>query len=209
MKTKVVIGNKYGMLTPIRVVGKDKFGLLLYLCECDCGKQKVVRSSQITTGKTVSCGCKRAKQNNLSRSITYKSWISAKQRCYNPNNHNYPNYGGRGIEMCERWKNSFIDFINDMGERPSKKHTLDRIDVNGNYEPSNCKWSTPKEQGNNRRDNHFVSFNEETMTTTQFAEKYDIGIPYLFYALRKGFSLKEIIIKYEVIRKKSKGSKNA
>lgn len=209
MKTKVIIGEKYGKLTPIKVYGRNKSGLLLYLCKCECGKETIVGSRYLTDGRIVSCGCKRARSQKKSNSITYKSWIAAKQRCFNPHNNDYKNYGERGITMCERWKNSFINFINDMGERPAKEYTLDRIDPNGNYEPSNCRWATKEEQSNNRRDNHFICFQDEKLTVSQFSRKYAIGLPYLFYALRQGYYPAEIIVRYKKIQEKKEGRNKA
>lgn len=205
--TKVIIGVKYNHLTPIEVVGRDKFKLLMYKCKCDCGNTTIVRSRSLTTGKTTSCGCARRKSNGMHSSITYRSWISAKQRCENPHNHNYKNYGARGIRMCKDWSESFLRFFNDMGERPSKEFTLDRIDVNGNYEPSNCKWATHKEQSNNRRDNHFITYNGNKYTATQFAEQFGVGLNYLFYCFRSGIlEPSEIIDRYNHRRKMNKHS---
>lgn len=195
MRTKVIIGNKYGKLTPLEIVG-TKNGCLLYHCECDCGNTIDVVSRRLTEGKTRSCGCLRSKSKNMHNSATYKSWISAKQRCYNPNNHNYPKYGGRGIKMCDRWKGSFVLFLEDMGERTSKEYTLDRIDVNGDYEPSNCRWATHRTQGNNRRDNVFLDVNGERLTVSEFSVKYNINRSNVDYELRNGLSVNEIIEKY-------------
>lgn len=197
MKTKVVIGNKYGKLTPIEVIGKNKNGLLLYNCLCDCGNIKVAGSRYLTEGKITSCGCARKKSKGKSNSITYKSWISAKQRCLNPNNHNYKNYGRRGIKMCEKWINSFVAFLEDMGERPSSNHTLDRIDNNGNYEKSNCRWATKREQSNNTRTNRLIKINDKEITVSEFSRKYGINISNVFYELKKGMNPKDIIEKYK------------
>lgn len=194
--SKIVIGEKYGMLTPLRIAGKQKGGLLIYECLCECGNKKNVGSRYLKDGGTVSCGCKRAKSLRMSNTITYKSWIGAKQRCTNPKNHNYPNYGGRGIKMCDRWMNSFAAFLDDMGERPSKECTLDRIDVNGDYEPSNCRWSTHRAQSNNRRDNVFLDVNNERLTVSEFSVKYNINRSNVAYELKSGLSVNEIIEKY-------------
>lgn len=196
MKSKVIIGKKYGMLTPLRVVGRDKQGLLLYECLCDCGNIKNIGSRYLTEGKTVSCGCKRARSLRMGNSPTYKSWMSAKQRCYNTNNHNYPNYGGRGIKMCDKWVESFAAFFEDMGERPSLEHTLDRIDVNGDYEPSNCRWATRRTQSNNRRDNIYLDVKGEKLTVSEFSAKYNINRSNVAYELNRGLSATDILEKY-------------
>jgi hypothetical protein len=127
-------------------------------CQCQCGATKVVRGTALRTGQTVSCGCYQAevktthgRRKNGANDPTYTSFVSMKSRVLNPQAHAYEHYGGRGISICQSWMDGgFEQFLKDMGERPPGT-SLDRIDVNGNYSPANCKWSTPKEQSNNRR----------------------------------------------------------
>lgn len=111
-------------------------------------------------------------KNNKNR--TYQTWLSMIYRCYNVDHASYPNYGGRGIKVCDRWKNSFENFIADKGERP-EGYSLDRIDNDGNYEPSNCRWSTRLEQANNKRNNRFIEINGKTLTVAQWSD--ETGIP--------------------------------
>lgn len=119
---------------------------------------------------TISCGCARIDSistHKLTKSPEYKSWNSMKNRCLNPNNHNYGLYGGRGITVDQTWVHSFETFLKDLGVRPSKLHTLDRIDVEGSYSPNNCRWALPTEQSNNRRDNVRAAFNGKSLTYAQ------------------------------------------
>ena len=133
-------------------------GSIVWKCKCDCGKETFVSSDNLRSGNTTSCGCLQKERASETKTIhrqsyssEYRAWQNMKARCYNPNNKYYKNYGERGIEVCDRWKDSFENFFEDMGPKPSSKHSIDRIDVNGNYEPENCKWSTDQEQARNKR----------------------------------------------------------
>lgn len=123
----------------------------MYLCSC--GNKKEIRESHVRSGDTTSCGCikKQPKTHGNTGTPTYNSWLSAKGRCLNKNNTAYPDYGGRGITFCTSWQYSFENFLEDMGERPSANHSLDRIDNSKGYCKSNCRWATKKQQANNRR----------------------------------------------------------
>lgn len=148
-------------------------------CVCSCGTEFESRADSIVAGTTASCGCSRSK-HGLGRPPELFVWEGMKARCFNSNSPQWKNYGGRGISICSRWMD-FGSFYRDMGPRPSRLHSIDRIDTNKDYEPSNCRWSTSIEQGRNRRDNVLMSMNGKTQCLAAWAS--DLGIPYscLYY----------------------------
>jgi len=150
-------GKKFNKLTIAKYVGKNRYGQSLWKCLCDCGKDKIVTSGNFKSGNTQSCGCLCVGGNRLKHGLAktgsvskiYKIWSNMIQRCNNPKNRNYHNYGGMGIKVCKRWI-KFENFYEDVGD-PLKELILDRININGNYEPNNWKWSTRKEQNINKK----------------------------------------------------------
>lgn len=151
-------GEIFGRLTVIELSKKSKPKKIYWKCLCQCGNIIDVLSNSLISGNTKSCGCLRSelvsnkysthKKSTSSEYYTYYSMIS---RCYNKNNNVYQYYGGRGIKVCDRWLKSFENFYKDMGDKPSPKHSIDRINNNGDYEPNNCKWATQSEQTINSR----------------------------------------------------------
>jgi len=178
MRTFVnLTGKTFGRLKVIGIKPLQKYEKTKWICLCSCGKQSLVIHCNLLNGNTTSCGCLR-KVNALkasskhgwagrwpNRSVEYTTHQNILARCYNPKNIGYMNYGGRGIMVCERWRGTagFPAFLSDMGRRPSKVHSLDRIDNDGNYEPSNCRWATRKEQNLNTRQKRLENFSDEQL----------------------------------------------
>jgi hypothetical protein len=151
-------GKAFARLTVVQWAGRNWKGDLLWECLCDCGTSRVVLGRSLTSGTCKSCGCLNLEvaissntKHGMSRTAIYHAWVAMIERCDNPKNKAYKNYGGRGITVCERWRESVANFVADMGPRPSKRHTLDRINNDGNYEPTNCRWATWDVQSRNKR----------------------------------------------------------
>lgn len=165
-----------------------------WLCVCDCGKEVKVRTFSLNSGNTKSCGCwhKEAHlKHGMIKDVVYKTWCWMLGRCNNPNDKRFGDYGGRGIKVWEKWY-QFENFYVDMGNRPDGC-SLDRIDVNGNYEPGNCRWATQKEQSRNKRTNRLIEFNGDTKCLSEWAEMYGITNCTLRYRLESGWSIEKAL----------------
>ena len=172
---KDITGQRFGRLVAVRKHHSEydktkNCSQNFWLFRCDCGKEKVINKQSVIRGLTTSCGCYAIEERNkansthkMSKTRLYRCWQDMKNRCYNPSRKKYEIYGGRGIIVCSEWKNSFENF-SDWSLRNGYKEglSIDRIDVNGNYCPENCRWTTMKEQNNNRRNNHKITINNET-----------------------------------------------
>lgn len=181
----VPIGSRFGTLT---VIGHEIGSKVYYRVRCDCGVEKTVKQKQSLI-KSKSCGCLTKKIISASRTRhgmtdtpTWKSWRSMHERCYLRAHKSFVDYGGRGIVVCDSW-HRFENFFADMGERPNGMQ-LDRVDNNGNYEPGNCRWATPRQNCNNRRSCHVVSYQGEELTMSQWARRLDIAVDTLAWRLK-------------------------
>lgn len=195
-------GRRFGRLVVIGRAENTPEGKARWLCRCDCGKENATEGQGLRSGRTKSCGCLN-RENTANRNrrnarhghcaghtVTdeYRVWTAMITRCENKRSVAYSRYGGRGIKICERWRTSFENFLTDMGKRPSRSHSIDRIDNDGNYEPSNCRWATSKEQTANRRSNRLLTVNGETATVTEWAERVGILRRTLFSRIHDGWS---------------------
>lgn len=194
---KDLSGRKFNRITVLKRVenrGKNP----RYLCLCSCGNYKVIRGDAILCGETKSCGCYSKEKlfiRNLKHGLIeipeYHVWLGMKQRCFNVKTEQYKNYGARGITVCKRWLDSFDNFINDMGRKPTSKHTLERIDVNGNYTYFNCKWATMKEQSNNKTNNRILEYKGVQKTLMQWMSELNLKYTTVLYRLNKGWSIED------------------
>ena len=173
-------GQRFGRWTVLYRAPDRRRGYPEWHCRCDCGNEKALRANILRSGASRSCGCLNVdvhRQMCRDRNTThgqantpiYNTWINMIQRCTNPAYHKFRYYGGRGINVCQRWLDSFELFHADMGDKPSKA-TLDRINTEGNYEPANCRWASQKTQQNNRTNNRLLTHGGRTMTLMQWAE---------------------------------------
>lgn len=161
-----------------------------WLCRCDCGTEFVTRANSLRSGITKSCGCRKTRNkplltHGLSHTRAHGIWKAAKQRCFNPNAHNYRHYGGRGITMCDRWATSFEAFFSDMGECPPGL-SLERIDHEGDYEPGNCRWATQAEQVRNTRRNVMVEHDGQAMVAKDYAASTGLSYTAVLSGARLG-----------------------
>lgn len=180
-----LVGSKIGMATITGIVTRREHGRnnLYAQISCDCGNTSEAYAYSVLNGLSKSCGCGRGHGKTRrhgegsynSRTPEYTAWIACKGRCHNTDNPKYASYGMRGISVCERWINSFENFLADMGRKPSAQHSLDRIDVNGNYEPGNCRWATRTEQARNTRINRRYKTPLGNLTASEVCEVYGIN----------------------------------
>ena len=193
-------GRIFGRLLVESFAGRDSKGRAEWLCQCVCGSSQIVNGSNLVRGLSRSCGCFRA-EVSAERKIThgqagrgkrspeYAAWSQMHTRCYNPNTIGYAQYGGRGIVVCDRW-HSFESFLQDMGPKPSSKHSLDRWpDNDGNYQPGNCRWATLSQQARNKSNTWIVVFRGETLPLVEFCERMGLRAATVKQRIKKGWSV--------------------
>lgn len=187
MKAIDLTGKKFGNLTVIRHLNYSESGhTSLWECKCDCGNITIVRGTNLKSGHTISCGCKKGKTiHNKWGTRLYNIYHNMKQRCNNAKNIWYKNYGARGITVCQEWQDDFMNFYNWAINNGYKDNlTLDRINVNGNYEPDNCRWADKITQQNNMRTNRYITYNEETHTVAEWARLLNVPAKFIIDRLR-------------------------
>lgn len=200
-----LIGKRFHNLVVTSFVEKRN-GKPYWLCKCDCGNEKTICEYNFTSGATHSCGCKKRNQiTNMNKENSkhgkrytriYRIWQGMEYRCYNPKSDEYQYYGERGIRLCDEWDNDFSKFYDWAINNGYKDNlTIDRVDVNGNYEPDNCRWTTMKVQENNKRNNRVLSFYGKNQTVTQWGEEIGIKKETILSRLNLGWSVEDTLSK--------------
>ena len=196
-QVKDVTNQKFGRLLVVKRAGSNKEGTAMWRCKCDCGRYVVVSGRRLRNGHTTSCGCakvdagRRLGKKRMTHGMRYTAewlaWRNMHSRCYTKSNRSYARYGGRGIKVCARWE-SFETFFDDMGARPGKWASVERIDNDGDYSPTNCRWATRKEQARNRRTNAKYLFRGRYRTVAELAEISEVSYHTMWHRLRSGWS---------------------
>jgi hypothetical protein len=188
-----LIGQQFERLLVISKAGRNKYGEPVWLCRCNCGVEKNVRGYALKSGNTKSCGCLHREKITTHGNCEipeFNIWRGAKQRCTNPKNRDFPNYGGRGVKFLF---DDFKEFLAHIGPRPGKEYSLDRIDNSGNYEHGNVRWATPKTQCRNTRSNRLITYQNETLCLAGWAEKLNMNKGVICSRLRNSWSVKKAL----------------
>lgn len=207
-RRKDLTGKRFGKLTVVKYIppSERKEKRKQYLCKCDCGNDFYARGDSLRAGTNLSCGCYKedryrdghSKTHGMSHEKIYAIWCSMKARCYNPNNQGYTNYGGRGITVCKEWRNSFENFRDWAIANGYKEGlSIDRINVNGNYEPSNCQWITVSEQSDNKRGSRKITYKGKEYTARQLSKKFNIPYTTIYNnVIRRGKEIEDFLNNY-------------
>lgn len=197
-------GHKYGRLTVISR-NENRGRQVAWLCACDCGSTAVVIGAKLRSGHTQSCGCLQRERTSAAASLhkesgssgkmtkEYNTWTLMKRRCYRAESSDYHLYGGRGIQVCERWRHDYLAFLRDMGRAPTPQHSLDRVDNSLGYSPDNCRWATPKEQRRNQRGIKLLTFQGKTMTPMEWSVATGVNHKRIYARLKRGWSLEKTL----------------
>lgn len=187
-----LVGQRYGALVVIAEApskyAKRGDRIRCWMCQCDCGKTLIVRQMNLRSGNTQSCGCQKGSwTHGMSKKRVYRIWQNMLTRCENPLHGSFPRYGGKGIAVCSQW-HTFENFFADMGQPPTPKHSIDRIDGTRDYEPGNCRWATRKVQNRNTTQNRWLTLNGETHIVTDWADILGIPATRIRNRLSRGWS---------------------
>ncbi len=199
-------GKKFNNLLIIKQIGLNKENKAVWECLCDCGNKTTAVSSRLVRGAVKSCGCRRGLANvkrctkhgqskAYNHTVELTAWQNMKIRCYNKKNSHYHSYGGRGIIVCDRWlgKRGFENFFKDMGSRPSRRYSIDRFpNKNGNYESTNCRWATPKQQAANKTTNRWIEYRGKIMILSDWARSLKCRPNQLSYFIKKGKNIGDV-----------------
>lgn len=215
-KFRDLSNQRFGKLLAVSLAGKNPQGKALWLCQCDCGNQKIIRQTSLTSGDTTSCGCHRIAISKINiKGAAYKhgqsqrrgefakeysAWAHMIQRCYDKNSKDYKSYGAQGISVCNRWrfgednKSGFECFLEDVGPSTTKDHSLDRFpNISGNYEPENCQWSTRKEQAQHTKRNMWITYQGKTLLSNDWARLSGIDPHTIRMRINRGWSAEEAL----------------
>lgn len=212
MRMNDLTGQKFGRWTVLRRGPNNTLKHTVWECQCDCGTFKFVVGIVLTSGRSKSCGCYRVERGRIHGSTiqlrhgeasvdstgrkmtpTYAAWASMKSRCNNPNHSNYKRYGARGIRVCDRWNESYEAFLEDVGERPTPEHSLDRIDNDGNYEPGNVRWATAEEQNRNTSSNRKIEIDGITKPLSEWLVHFGRARKTFYQRIARGMSEREAL----------------
>lgn len=190
-----LIGNKFNMLTITSYKKKGKNNCNYFVCLCDCGKTTEIRANHLFNDNQISCGCIRTKYKDSKVGYAiYDTWNRMMHRCYDIKHHKYPRYGARGIVLCDEWKNDYYSFYNWSINNGFKLGlSIDRINNEGNYEPSNCRWATRKQQMNNTSRNRYLTYNNQTHTMAEWSDILNINYGTISSRLHRGKPISEVL----------------